>query len=300
MKVSSLKLLLIYLMMQISMQSWACTSSDFNNAQLIELKKYQWSVEDSIIRQNLAVNLLPCLSDPNPQLRDEIAFEALSYWMRHQQLDKVTLHKIRTFLLEKLQINQNDSSEADGFEKPFAALVLAEIARVDRIQGLLSEKERQEMVDVAVNYLSNIQDYRGYDEIHGWRHGVAHAADWMMQLSLNPALNGDQFHSMLKALAIQIKTHQHFYHYGESERLLRPVLFIAMNSNISHEQWSIWFDRLLVSDFDSKLVNQASLARQHNLSQFLTMFYMQLQESNNDKLKTILLPLVQQASKNLH
>jgi hypothetical protein len=44
---------------------------------------------------------------------------------------------------------------------------LAEIARVDRLEGIFSERERQEMLDVAVNYIGNIQDYRGFDEKQG-------------------------------------------------------------------------------------------------------------------------------------
>jgi hypothetical protein len=73
-----------------------------------------------------------------------------------------------------------------------------------------------------------------------------------------------------------------------------------MKSNIAQEQWSLWFYNLLETDFDNKLVNQASLARKHNLSQFLSLFYMKLQESNNDKLKTLFMPLIQQASINIH
>lgn len=45
--------------------------------------------------------------------------------------------------------------------------------------------------DAARNVIA-ICDYRSFDERDGWRHAVAHAADLLMRLALNPALTGTQ------------------------------------------------------------------------------------------------------------
>jgi hypothetical protein len=271
----------------------ACPPKQFNQEQLVELKTKNWALNDAKQRQQLALDLLPCLSDQNPQLRDGIAFEALSFWMRGELLDVETVQQIRQQLLN--QIRAKTHADDQGFAKPFAALVLAEVARVDRKKAFMSAAERQEMLEVAATYLSNITDYRGFDEKQGWRHGVAHAADWMMQLSLNPALNPQQQNTILDTLATQIRTEQHFYQYAESERLMMPILFLALRPDVTQEEWQQWFEGLLKTELDLIKTSQESLARKHNVSAFLMAMYRQLQESKNAALREKLLPLVRQA-----
>ena len=78
------------------------------------------------------------------------------------------------------------------------------MARTDRIKPYLSEAERAELIQAGTAYLSAVRDYRGYDDKEGWRHGVAHAADLMMQLSLNPTLGKKDRQLILSAVAAQL------------------------------------------------------------------------------------------------
>ncbi len=276
----------------------ACPPNGMSLNTLEHLKAAKWQIEEPTQRQQTALALLACLSDPNPQLRDEIAFEALSFWMRSELLTLETVHQIREQLL-KLIVDKNVVDE-HGFAKPFAALTLAEVARIDRRKAFMSEAQRQEMVEIAALYLSQITDFRGFDEKSGWRHGVAHAADWMMQLSLNPALNKTQHETMLAALAHQIRNEQHFYQYGEAERLMTPVFYLALRSTLTSSEWDAWFTSLLATKLDLKNTSQASLARKHNLTAFLSALYINLQESKQAALQEKMLPIVIRSMKKLN
>lgn len=276
----------------------ACPPDGKTQENLLVLKESKWQIADAQQRQQSALNLLDCLASPNPQLRDEIAFEALSFWMRSELLTTETMQTIRQQL--QTQIAAPRTKNDPGFQQPFAALVLAEVARVDRRKAFMSEAQRQEMVSLAAQYLRSIQDYRGYDEKQGWRHGVAHAADWMMQLSLNPALNKSQHSLMLEALCLKIRNDQHFYQYGEGERLMTPVFYLALRSALTPEEWNDWFDSLLTTSLDSKRTTQASLARKHNLTAFLSAMYLNLQESKQAALQEKFLPLVIKSLKKLN
>lgn len=276
----------------------ACPPEAKTQESLLALKENQWQIANTEQRQQSALNLLDCLASPDPRLRDEIAFEALSFWMRNELLTTDTLQKIRQHLLTQITtpLAQNDA----GFVQPFSALVLAEVARVDRRKAFMHEDQRQEMVDQAAHYLRNIRDYRGYDEQQGWRHGLAHAADWMMQLSLNPALKKSQHSLMLAALAQQIRNDQHFYVYGEGERLMTPVFYLGLRSDLTVEEWDNWFSSLLSTSLDLKKTTQASLARKHNLTAFLSALYLNLQESKQTALQEKLAPLVIKSLKKLN
>nr|WP_315484370.1 DUF2785 domain-containing protein [uncultured Undibacterium sp.] len=276
----------------------ACPPDGKTQENLLILKESKWQIADAQQRQQSALNLLDCLASPDPQLRDEIAFEALSFWMRGELLTTETIQTIQQQL--QAQISAPRTKNDPGFQQAFAALVLAEVARVDRRKAFMSEAQRQEMVNLAAHYLRNIQDYRGYDEKQGWRHGVAHAADWMMQLSLNPALNKSQHSAMLEALAQQIRNDQHFYQYGEGERLMTPVFYLGLRSALTAEEWDNWFTGLLTTSLDLKKTTQASLARKHNLTAFLSAMYLNLQESKQAALQEKLLPLVIKSLKKLN
>jgi hypothetical protein len=278
--------------------SAACPGTEKNLLNLAKLKASEWQMNDAALRQQTALDMLDCLASPNPQLRDELAFEALAFWMRGELLSIDTIHQIRRQLL--VQVAVTPTVNDDGFVQPFAALVLAEVARVDRRKPFMTELQRTEMVNAAAEYLSFVNDFRGYDENSGWRHGVAHGADWMMQLSLNPSLNKRHHEIMLGALAKQIRNDRHFYQYGEGERLMTPVFYLGLRSSLSNEEWDSWFASLHTTSLALKKTTQASLARKHNLTAFLSALYVNLHESKQVAFQEKFLPFVVKSLKKLN
>ena len=257
----------------------ACPPQGWTMTSLQALKARSFVVADKRERMVLAEGLLVCLSDPAPALRDGIAYEALSHWMRAGDFENEALRDLRGRLYAML-----DSDDPQGFGRPFAALVLAEVARTDRVQAWMSPWERNDMVARAAGYLISIDDYRGYDNGEGWRHGIAHGADWLMQLSLNPALERAQLDGILAAVAAQaVPARAHAYVFGEPERLARPVLFIAQRGVYSEQDWQDWFGALptAVGDASDADADQAWMARRHDLHSFLQDIYLEADQSED-------------------
>ncbi|WP_426336729.1 DUF2785 domain-containing protein [Pseudoduganella sp. R-31] len=261
-------------------------------AGLREAKAANWHVADDAQRQALALQALSCLSSPDPVERDGLAFEALQAWMRADKLDTATVQELRTRLAAQLQ-----APDPQGFARPFAALVLADVARVDRIKPYLSTDQRAQLVRAATEYLRGVNDYRGFDEKQGWRHGVAHAADIMLQLSLNPALTRAEHEQMLAAIASQVAPPgEHFYHYGEGERLMAPIFYLSRAKSLQCSDWDAWFARLAAAPASSG-TQQARLARKHNLNGFLQPLYINISESKDEAQRNCLKPLLLRALK---
>src|SRR5690606_16911968 len=105
----------------------------------------------------LLVSLPACLSDPDPALRDGVAYEALRTWLRAGELDVHQRRALRDRLYAMLL-----QPDAGGFGPPFAALSLSEVARTDRVTPWMSTEERDAMVEQAATYLSSVRDYRGF------------------------------------------------------------------------------------------------------------------------------------------
>ncbi len=276
--------------------SSACPPQGVSRAQLTQLKAAKWEVPDSARRQQMATSLLACLADPDPALRDEIAYESLQAWMRTQKLDPATMQAIRTALLVRLK-----TPDAAGFAQPFAALVLAEVARADRVKPFLSDAERNGLVQDGAAYLTLVRDYRGYDEKDGWRHGVAHGADLMLQLSVHPALAKKDHQAILAAVAAQLAAagaQAHFFHYGEGERLMAPVFYLARRAELDGAEWEAWFAALAPAPFP-RPPSQAALAYRHNLKSLLAPLYVSLNETKDAAQRARVLPYVTKALKQL-
>lgn len=274
----------------------SCPPGTTTKVALQILKQVEWKVADDNARQALALALLDCLASPDPVLRDEIAFDAISHWTRGRALTPATLQSIRTTLLPRLL----PDADSNGFAQPFAALALAEVARADRVQPFLSDGERAELVRAATNYMTTLGDYRGFDASEGWRHGIAHGADLLLQLSLNLALDRGQLDTILAAIASQvIPATGHFYIYGEGDRLMAPVFYIGRRGALGGADWSAWFTALSAKRKKAAPATQAALAANHDLAAFLLPLYASLRESGTAEMQAQMLPAVAAAIKAL-
>ena len=196
-------LVLAGIMLAVAAGAEPCAPAGMSREQLLELKSHEFAVGDDGRRQSLALALLACLGSPDPQLRDGVAFEALSTWMRGKQLSAATVGTILDRLQPQLAPAYPDPA---GVQRPFAVLVLAEVVRFDRVEPFMTEQQFQQLVDAGTRYLQSVNDYRGFDEREGWRHGVAHASDLMLQLAVNPRTSKARLDQMLAAIASQSRT----------------------------------------------------------------------------------------------
>ena len=258
-----------------------CPPSPHTRASLDALKQDGFRLEDPTQRAGLALDLLGCLDAADPVLRDGIAFEAWSTWLRADQIDRPTRARALDILLPLIAAGAEPGA---GFRAPFAALVLSEVARTDRISPWMEPATRQRLLDAGAAYLSSVRDYRGFDEGEGWRHGVAHGADLMLQLVLNPALDKAQIDQALAAVASQVAPAGHAYVYGEPERLARPVLYAALRGLHTEADWNPWFDAVATpapaTSWREAVGTQAGLARRHDLHAFLLALQIEVRGSD--------------------
>jgi hypothetical protein len=247
-----------------------CPPAGYGKEQLLELSGGGFVISDATQRNALALGLMACLSDPNPAIRDGVAFAGTSSWLRGKSLAPETINAVYANLLVQIA----STADANGFQQPFAALVLSEVARTDRIDNTFTAAMRNELVGVAANYLASVRDYRGFSEAEGWRHGVAHGSDLVLQLVLNPNIDGAQIERLMNAVAAQIAPNgEVFYIYGEPGRLARAVFYAWARESVAPAFWQAWFDRIAnpapMKNWNEAFTSQAGLARLHNTMAFL-------------------------------
>ena len=266
-----------------------CEPEGYTQTELKQLRENSFKVDNDAARQTLAINLVKCLSDPNPEIRDGVAYEALATWMRGKKLNGETIRTLKQTLLEIVQSGKN----TNGFEKPFAALVLAEIARIDRISPFMSTYDRTAFVAAGAEYVTGIKDYRGFSDREGWRHNVAHGADWLMQLSLNPKITKEDAIKIRDAVAAQIRADKkHAYIHGEPARLAWPILFLSGRGLFTEAEWTAWLGDISapapLSNWNAAFKTESGLAQRHNLKMFLNALYLNATLSESDATRQLL------------
>jgi hypothetical protein len=235
--------------------------------------------------------LTACLGDPDPAVRDKIAFERFSVEMRSGKLDRDTVAAIRDQLVKML-----DAPDPQGFQRPFVILTLAEVARTDRVKTWMTEAERDGLVNTGAQYLATLTDYRAFSNKEGFRHGVAHGADLAMQLALNPAVTKPQLDRLLAAIAVQAAPKADVaYWAGEPDRLARPVMFIAQRKLHSDAEWKAWFDTMMnpapLTAWSAAFQSELGIKRHHNARAFLLSVYATAITSEDAGIKQLVGPV---------
>jgi hypothetical protein len=218
--------------------------------------------------------LIACLGNPDPAIRDKVAFERLSAAMRSGTADRDALAAARTELLKLVA-----APDPQGFQRPFAVLALAEVARTDRIKPWMSAPERDVLVNTASTYLATLTDYRAFDNKEGYRHGVAHGADFAMQLALNSAISKAQLDRLLAAIATQVapKDPGVAYWAGEPDRLARAVIVIAQRKLHADPDWRSWFETVTIpaplASWNVAFESEVGIRKRHNVRAFLLAIF---------------------------
>jgi hypothetical protein len=261
-----------------------CPPPGYTELQLLEIKQLGFKVEDAAQRNEVAISLLQCIGHPDPHIRDGIVYEGIATWLRGNELSPETIDSLYDRLLPLIK----DENDKNGFQQPFAALILSEVARTDRIGDTFSLDKRAEIVEVAAKYLSQVKDYRGFSETEGWRHGVAHGADLVLQLVLNKNINAEQVASLLAAVSVQVSPPgEVFYIYGEPARLARAVFYAQRRAVLDESSWKAWLDEIAdprpLQNWNNAYSSQQGLAKRHNTLTFLQALFLYANSSGDEQ-----------------
>ena len=211
--------------------------------------------------------------------------------MRGGQLDLATLQTVRGDLLKMMA-----RPDAEGFGSAFAALVLSEVARTDRLRAWLSTEERDELVRVGALYLARVRDYRAFSDAEGFRHAVAHGADLMLQLALNPLTTKAQLDHMMLAVATQVAPEASVaYWAGEPDRLARPIVFIAQRKLHTESEWQVFFSEVTnpkpLASWKVAFTSELGIKKRHNVRAFLLSVYASATSSEDAGIRQLIGPV---------
>ena len=240
----------------------------------------------------LAIEIADCLARTDPAIRDGFAYTTLSQFLRAGLVSDAGKAELLRSLSASVEAHDIGEGERPGFLSPFAALVLSEVARTDRIEPWMSDDQRAALLETGAGYVESVRDYRGFDDEEGWRHGVAHGADLLMQLSLNPAIGEEGAGRMLEAVGRAISSDEApAFIFDEPRRLSRPILFLTPRGLLEEAALTAWFEQISepapLADWGQAFRSESALARRHNLRAFGYAVLVAASENDDENLKRL-------------
>jgi len=193
---------------------------------------------------DLTTELTVMLGDPDPHVRDELAYPTLATWVRDGVYDDL-LEGLGDGMASGLTVGLGEDGTDTVFRRSFSALVLAECVARTTEAGLLPDDVVLRWGDRLAGWLVRERDLRGYVPGKGWAHAVAHGADALGVLAGSPVFGPLELTVLLDVVADRLLTTTGTrLAHGEDDRLAAATAQVLRRDLVGVEVLEPWVARL--------------------------------------------------------
>jgi hypothetical protein len=205
--------------------------------QLYEIADHGFALPEQAKALPRALEMLPHLSSPDAELRDDLIYSTLATWLLADKFEDDDLKMMLRQLLteEHLFYKLGESGTDSVFMRSFSALLVPLIVSRHRDRPFLMPYELRELKVKLLDYLEREQDLRGFvleeveegasfGEPKGWAHAVAHTADALDELVQCKDMGSEELLEILNAIRQKAAEPTVVFVYSEDERLVSPVI----------------------------------------------------------------------------
>jgi len=193
----------------------------------------------------LALEAAALLASTDPQLRDEVAYQAIETWVyREQRLNAAELERLRIILSANARHGLGEETGDGLFLRSFSLLGLAVLAAEDLKRPFLDARQFDGLLELATAELANERDLRGYVPGKGWGHATAHCADLLKFLARSHWLRPEQQSRIVNAIAERLRSGGLVFVWGEDARLAAALTSVGTRADADPAPFMLWFQRL--------------------------------------------------------
>lgn len=193
---------------------------------------------------DLTHELFEMLGDPDPRIRDSLAYPVLATWLGEGVYDDL-LSGLGDGACAGLRAGLGADGDDSVLRRSFSALVLADVVRRANVTGGVSPTTILTWGDSATTWFTRERDLRGFAPGRGWAHAVAHGADVLGQLARSYHLGVHELTVLLDVVADRIlQPTAYRLHHGEDDRLAYAVMAILHRDLVPASVVEPWVARL--------------------------------------------------------
>lgn len=225
---------------------------------------------------DLTTELTAMLGDPDPSVRDGIAYPTLAAWIADGVYDEL-LEGLGDGMAAGLAVGLGEEGTDTVFRRSFSVLVLAECIERDNTEHLVSANTMVSWGDRIASWFVRERDLRGWVPGHGWAHAMAHGADAIATLAASEAMGRLELTVLLDVIADRLLLPTgHFLVHGETDRLARATMRVLRRDLVALEVLEPWLVRLGQSARAHGLGDTDPYLVTGNVQSFLRSLHLQL------------------------
>lgn len=185
------------------------------------------------------------LGSPDPELRDEFAYEIPAAWIYTQQLlSKPALHALMARWMSNLRTGVGEIGNDSVLLRSFSALNLSTIAALDNKKPVLEQTDFAALLNAAIEYMNAERDLRGYEPGKGWFHATAHTADLLKFLGRSRYLTDADQGRILDAVKAKLAGGGKVFVFGENDRMAAAVRSLVLRPDFNQRRFEAWLATL--------------------------------------------------------
>lgn len=193
---------------------------------------------------DLTQELFEMLGDPDPDLRDSLAYTVLATWISEGVYDDL-LTGLADGAAAGLRFRLGAEGDDSVFRRSFSALVLSEAVSRDNVAGAAGRDQVLKWGDLATGWYTRERDLRGFVPGKGWAHTVAHGADLLAQLARSAYFGLAELTVLLDVVGDRLlMPTEHRFAHGEDDRLAHAVMTILHRNVVPQTVLDPWVARL--------------------------------------------------------
>ena len=224
------------------------------------------------------------LGSPDPELRDDLAYDISAAWIyRDALLSGDDLRRLIHKCEANLRVGVGEVGGDSVLLRSFSALELSLMAAFDNKRPFLSEADFQQLLTAALNYMNAEHDLRAYDRDKGWMHATAHTADLLKFLARSSRLKAADQPRILEAVAAKLRQGGQVFVFGENERMAASVMSLVARSDFDQQGFASWLAGFVTEGkalWKTRPLDVAEFASVQNAKDLLRSALVQLDSSS--------------------
>lgn len=216
------------------------------------------------------------LGDPNPDVRDSIAFPTLATWIDEGVYDDL-LVGLGDGMTHGLDYGLGLASDDSVFRRSYSALVLTECIDRATTAALASPEVVLRWGDRVMGWLAREQDLRDFVPGKGWAHAVAHGADALAALARSPYVGRLELTVILDVIADRLLAEtEAFWVSGEDDRLALATMSVLQRNILDLDVLEPWVARVAAGAQGRGSVRRNPFQVAGNVQSYLRSLHLQL------------------------
>jgi Protein of unknown function (DUF2785) len=221
-------------------------------------------------------DLTRMLGDPDPEVRDGIAFPTMATWIDEGVYDDL-LVGLGDGMCHGLDIGLGDIESDSVFRRSFSALILTECIDRTTRAALGGPNVVLRWGDRIMSWYSRERDLRGFVPGKGWAHAVAHGADALGALARSPVLGRLELTVILDVIADRLLTPTDaFFVCGEGDRLAFATMHLLRRNVLGIDVLEPWVARLAAGAVGRGSIDRNPYMVAGNVQSYLRSLHLQL------------------------